>query len=107
MRIIALNPVDDDHLERVINYMRTMGAPVIRAVWVELYDMWAAIEGSHRLAAAQELGLTPEIIPVPADTDDDMDMRIDCLAEDFQNNDTVGEFIEGIGYRQDSPIYTF
>lgn len=107
MQIIAPNPVDQEHLEQVIADMQAMGAPVIRAVWIELYGMWAAIEGSHRLAAAQELGLAPEIIPVPTDTDDDLDVRIDSLADDYQDNDTVGDFIDGVGYRHHSPIYTF
>jgi len=58
------------HLAHVVSEMRTMGAPVIRAVWMECYGHWAAIEGCHRIRASAELGLTPIIDEV--DYSDDM-----------------------------------
>ena len=50
-----------DHLNDVKNEMMEMGAPVIRAVWMECYQMYAALEGCHRIRAAKELGLIPII----------------------------------------------
>ena len=38
-----------------------MGAPTIKAVWMECWGVWAALEGCHRIRAAAELGLVPEI----------------------------------------------
>ena len=55
---------DPAHLEEVKNQMLTLGAPNIHAVWMECYGHWAALEGCHRLRAAHELGLTPNIIEV-------------------------------------------
>lgn len=52
---------DKNHLEEVKEIMKTKGAPVIRAIWSELYGMWLAVEGCHRIRAAKELGLTPII----------------------------------------------
>lgn len=51
------------HLERVIEQMRTLGAPKIRACHDPVSGAWFALEGTHRLRAAKALGLTP--IPVP------------------------------------------
>ncbi len=52
---------DENHLQEVIEQMKTFGAPKIYAVWMECYGHWAALEGCHRLRAAATLGLTPEI----------------------------------------------
>ena len=52
---------DADHLEAVKAQMLTLGAPRIRAVWMEVYGVWAALEGCHRLRAAHALGLEPVI----------------------------------------------
>ncbi|NLH78490.1 MAG: ParB N-terminal domain-containing protein, partial [Acidobacteria bacterium] len=49
------------HLEEVKAIMARRGAPVIRAIWNECHGVWMAIEGCHRIRAAQELGLTPII----------------------------------------------
>jgi hypothetical protein len=68
------NHYDEAHLAAVIEEMKTLGAPVIKAVWMECYDHWAALEGCHRIRAAAALGLTPEIDEVeysdaPCDVD--------------------------------------
>ena len=52
---------DINHLQEVIEEMKTLGAPVIKAVWVECQNMWYALEGCHRIRAAKELGLSPVI----------------------------------------------
>jgi hypothetical protein len=58
------NHFDKEHLETVKKEMKELGPPKIHSVWLECYGMWAAIEGSHRLRAAKDLGLRPEIIEV-------------------------------------------
>lgn len=62
MYIYAINEPDTEKLETVKSEMRALGAPTIRAVWCG--DCWRAVEGSHRLAAAHALGLTPNIIEI-------------------------------------------
>lgn len=52
---------DETHLGVVKAEMATMGAPVVKAVWVEAANRWVALEGCHRLRAAHALGLVPEI----------------------------------------------
>lgn len=61
MKIALLNNVDADHVEEVKTEMSVLGAPKIKAVWMECFGHWAALEGSHRVVAAKELGLIPEI----------------------------------------------
>lgn len=50
-----------DHLAAVTSEMVRLGAPKIKAVWLECHVMWAALEGCHRLRAAHALGLDPVI----------------------------------------------
>lgn len=58
MKIILLNKTTDSRLAEVRAEMQTLGAPVIQCF--ELEDgKYLATEGSHRLTAAKELGLTP------------------------------------------------
>jgi hypothetical protein len=63
--VTAINHIDADHLAEVIAEMQTMGAPMIRCV--ETGYGLVAIEGSHRLAAAAALGLTPTLVLIDAD----------------------------------------
>jgi hypothetical protein len=53
-----------EKLEAVKSKMLVLGPPKIHAVWMDCYDRWQAMEGCHRIRAAKELGLTPEIIEV-------------------------------------------
>lgn len=55
---------DEKHLEEVKADMVIRGYPAIHAVWMEAYNLYAALEGCHRIRAAKELGLTPKIIEV-------------------------------------------
>jgi len=58
MKIALLHKhFNKDHLEEVKAEMAVMGAPVIKAVWLEHLDLFAALEGCHRIRAAKELGL--------------------------------------------------
>jgi len=52
---------DNKHLDEVKNLMMSLGTPIIHAVWMECYQMYAALDGCHRLRAAQMLGITPII----------------------------------------------
>ena len=62
MKIALLHKhFDAGHLKEVKSKMENLGAPVIRAVWMECFDCWAALEGCHRIRAAAELGLEPII----------------------------------------------
>lgn len=58
--IYAIHAPFADRLEAVKMEMAVMGAPTIRVV--DCGDYYMALEGSHRLAAAHALGLTPELI---------------------------------------------
>lgn len=53
-------PYEDGQLGRVVEEMRTMGAPTIRVI--EWFGDLYALEGSHRLAAAHHLGLVPKFV---------------------------------------------
>lgn len=55
--IYAIHAPDADRLPGVIAEMQAMGAPTIEVV--DCGDYFMALEGSHRLAAAYELGLKP------------------------------------------------
>jgi hypothetical protein len=57
--VYAIHGVDTDsgRYAEVRSYMIANGAPIIRIV--DCTDYYVALEGSHRLAIAAELGLTP------------------------------------------------
>jgi len=58
--VYAIHDVDADKLASVSAEMRSLGAPTIRVV--DCGDYYQALEGSHRLAAAQALGLMPTLV---------------------------------------------
>jgi hypothetical protein len=59
-------PYETGHLGDVVAEMRLTGAPTIRVM--ALADgFYAALEGSHRLAAARYLGLGPKLIQLEPD----------------------------------------
>jgi hypothetical protein len=55
------NHYDEEKLESIKDEMKNLGAPRIKAVWMEVWGVWAALEGCHRIRAAKDLGLVPEI----------------------------------------------
>lgn len=61
--LVAPHAVDRDteHYAAVKAEMETRGECKIRALWSEDLGYWFAIEGSHRCAAAAELGIEIEI----------------------------------------------
>lgn len=58
------NHFDEQHLKAVKAEMQVLGAPTIKAVWMECWGVWAALEGCHRIRAAADLGIVPEIVEV-------------------------------------------
>ncbi|HSX62243.1 MAG TPA: hypothetical protein VLF18_18830 [Tahibacter sp.] len=60
MLVRALHEPDPTHLARVVAEMQQMGPPTIEAIDCGTY--LAALEGSHRLAAAAQLGLMPTFV---------------------------------------------
>ena len=105
MRVILLHEhYDDGHLAQVIEEMRSLGAPRIRAAWVECYGAWVALEGCHRLRAAHALGLSPELVPVEYDDEttpgdlgldwQDSDSRIAAVIDKQWRSPTALEFTD-------------
>lgn len=61
MKIFFPNETDPAKLHTVIDAMATLGPPVVRAVARD--GVWYAIEGSHRIVAADTLALPVLILP--------------------------------------------
>jgi hypothetical protein len=59
MIIHTINVVDADHIELVKAQMAVMGAPTISGVFDG--EVFVSLEGSHRLTAAAELHVTPNL----------------------------------------------
>ena len=92
--ILAHSHFDQDHLEAVANQMSELGSPTIRVI--DGGDHYIAIEGSHRLRAAEQTD-TPVMFDVL-----DEDGEIDLETLDLDDNGwfcgetvvSVAEFIE-------------
>ena len=76
--ILAHNDYDAAHLAEVKAEMQSMGAPTVKAVWMEGYGAYVALEGCHRLRAAHDLGLTPQVIEVDY-SDEAADTDLECV----------------------------
>jgi hypothetical protein len=84
---------DKDHLNAVKAEMETLGTPTIKAIWNEVHSAWMAIEGCHRLRAAAELGITPNIEDVSDEAivtmqidGEDVEVNIAELTEELEND---------------------
>lgn len=75
--VYTIHATTAEHLERVTEQMREMGAPEIRVV--DCGDYWMALEGTHRLHAAAALGITPEFVVL------DQDDLVDADSLDWQD----------------------
>ena len=81
---------DQPHLDDVRREMALLGAPTIKAVWMECYDCYAALEGCHRIRAAKELGLVPVL-----DVVEYSDKKIsEIFGADFENDYMVSEICD-------------
>lgn len=92
LTIQALHTVDQEHLATVRSTMQHVGAPTIRAYWTG--EMWQAIDGTHRLEAAAQLGLVPVIVEVAMA--DLVSHDIDDLANPCHVSD-IAEYLGGMG----------
>jgi hypothetical protein len=94
MNIILVHKhYDKAHLEEVKSIMLKKGTPKIRAMWSAEYESWLAVEGCHRLRAAEQLGLTPIIIDITNNKtvsyqydDETIISKITDLALELNNN---------------------
>jgi hypothetical protein len=84
---------DRDHLESVKKEMEKMGAPKIKAIYVECHDIVMALEGCHRIRACKELGLVPEFDFLDYDTVCNLDVTDKSLGLDV---DMPGTTIENL-----------
>ncbi len=92
MRIVLVhNYYDKDHLKEVVEKMKKLSAPQIHAVLDEAHNQWQALEGCHRLRAAEILGLTPIIIPV--EYSDDSIYTV--VTYDGGDEYTIAEIVDG------------
>lgn len=82
---------DADHLATVKAQMATLGAPTIKAVWMECHGHWAALEGSHRIRAAADLGLVPVIEEIEYSEDVTLE---DLGCDDASEGYTVAEIAD-------------
>lgn len=84
MEIVLLhNHYCEQKLEEVKKEMTELGAPTVMAYDLGFDGLYQAIEGSHRLRAAHELGLTPNIFLVDADTQiSELNLDVDYLDGD-------------------------
>ena len=98
--ILAHDHCDPDHLVAVRDEMERLGAPVIKAVWMDCWGAWCALEGCHRLRAALDMGLMPKIEEVPYD---DTTTVLD-LGLDFQDEFRVCAIVEG-GYARQMLVF--
>ena len=90
MRICAINEIEQEHLNEVISEMKIMGEPTTRAYYTG--EQYIAIEGSHRLAACNLLGMTPNIIEINEDTE-----IMEHDVEDLPTPATGRDFMEYLG----------
>jgi hypothetical protein len=91
MNIITVNEIEQNHLNEVIEDMKRLGAPVVKAVWMECWDAWVALEGSHRVHAAKNLGLEVNIEEVEYSTKELWEVGIDQGDIDWM---TVENFVD-------------
>ena len=62
MTIYAMRAASPEYLNEVVEKMQTLGTPEIKAVFDG--EAYWSLKGSHRIAAAEKLGLIPRIVEV-------------------------------------------
>ena len=62
--IIKIHGIDENKLSKTKALMAKLGSPTIKACYAHTYSMWVALEGTHRVTAAEELGIKVIIEPV-------------------------------------------
>jgi len=97
--IIAIHAAESAKLAAVKAQMAELGSPTIRVVPYG-DNQYLALEGSHRLAAAAELGLPVELDVVDIDADDTRRMSEMGLGLDSDNT-----FDELCNVDSSNPVY--
>jgi hypothetical protein len=92
MNIIKLNHTDKCRTETVKSEMKKLGPPTVKAVCIE-GDLWVALEGSHRIQAAVELGGT--ILIDEVEYDEDVTLSDLGIKNEYGDNYTVAEIVDG------------
>jgi hypothetical protein len=67
IKIKAPHRVEEWRAYKIRQEMLEKGPPTIRAVLCSPGNYWRAVEGSHRLAAAADLGCSINLVPVQLD----------------------------------------
>lgn len=93
MRIIIMNEPEPKHLAEVKEQMKIMGTPKIRAFYDKAEGLYWALEGSHRIIAAKELGLEPEIEEVEYN-DELITVQWDGYDEEFKASEFIDELLK-------------
>jgi hypothetical protein len=78
MDILLIHTTAPAKLAAVTAEMETLGAPTIRAVRDHTHGVLVALEGCHRLSAAHDLGVDPDIVVL----DDDAPVSLDDIGLD-------------------------
>ncbi|MET4683670.1 hypothetical protein [Brevundimonas faecalis] len=81
---------DADHLAKVIEEMKVLGAPTIKAV--DCGEHYVALEGSHRIRAAQALGMEVIIDEIEYSETITTD---DVVPGGYQDTFTIAEVVDG------------
>lgn len=103
MMIYAIHRPDADRLADIKGEMLELGAPTIRVV--DAGDSYIALEGSHRLAAAHQLGIMP-ILEVLGQ-DEEIDPNAFDWGEFHQDVATAGEAAGELFDHREAVAYRF
>lgn len=108
MMIYAIHRPDAGRLETVKAEMIELGAPTIRVVFDG--DKYIALEGSHRLAAAHQLGIMPMLEVLEQDEEIDIwdfDWASAAGSGTYDHISTAGEAAGGLFDIRDAVAYRF
>jgi hypothetical protein len=104
--LVAPHAVDRDteHYAAVKAEMEKRGNCVIRALWSEELGYWFAIEGSHRCAAAAELGIAIEIHDIGNDAESEWVTDLDGfeVARDWE---WLTDYLVSVANVNENPVY--
>ena len=104
--LVAPHAVDRDteHYAAVKAEMETRGECKIRALWSEDLGYWFAIEGSHRCAAAAELGIAIEIHDIGNDAESEWVTDLDGfeVARDWE---WLTDYLVSVANVNENPVY--
>ena len=102
--VYAIHSAEAEKLEAVKSEMTKLGSPAIQVV--DCGDYYMALEGSHRLAAAHELGIRPELTIHAQDDEIDLTQfdwfdASNWAADRYPAGDVAGELysVQAVAYR--------